>query len=51
MQHFERSTMATVLYAVFEQSLDRVHVSSAGHLPPVIAYPGQPRSSPPSGST
>jgi phosphoserine phosphatase RsbU/P len=42
MQHFEPAALATVLYAVFDESLDRVHVSSAGHLPPVIANPGQP---------
>jgi phosphoserine phosphatase RsbU/P len=42
MQHFEPAALATVLYAVFDESLDRVHISSAGHLPPVIAIPGQP---------
>ncbi len=36
MQHFEPDVLATVLYAVFER------ISSAGHLPPVIAAPGQP---------
>jgi serine phosphatase RsbU (regulator of sigma subunit) len=34
--------MATVLYAVFEPGLARVHVALAGHFPPVIAYPGAP---------
>jgi phosphoserine phosphatase RsbU/P len=42
MQHFEPDAMATVLYAVFEPGLDRVHVALAGHLPPLIARPGQP---------
>jgi serine phosphatase RsbU (regulator of sigma subunit) len=42
MRHFEPDAMATVLYAVFDQSLDWVRISSAGHLPPVIACPGQP---------
>jgi putative methionine-R-sulfoxide reductase with GAF domain len=42
MRHFEPDTMATVLYAVFDKSLDQVRISSAGHLPPVIVYPGQP---------
>jgi putative methionine-R-sulfoxide reductase with GAF domain len=42
MQHFEPDAMATVLYAVFEPSLDTVHVSSAGHFPPVVARPGEP---------
>jgi phosphoserine phosphatase RsbU/P len=42
MQHFEPDAMATVLYAVFEPSLDVVHLSSAGHFPPVVARPGEP---------
>src|SRR5580700_7719114 len=42
MQHFEPDAMATVLYAVFDQSLDQMHVSLAGHFPPVIARSGQP---------
>lgn len=41
MHHFEPDAMATVLYAVFDVSLDRVNISSAGHLPPVVAL-GQP---------
>ena len=41
MQHFEPGALATVLYAVFDPALDRVHISSAGHLPPVVASPGQ----------
>jgi len=42
MQHFEPGALATVLYAVFDEALDRVHISSAGHLPPVVVPPGQP---------
>ena len=42
MQHFEPDALATVLYAVFEPALDRVHISLAGHLPPFIAHPGKP---------
>lgn len=42
MQHFEPEALATVLYAVFEPELEQVHFSSAGHLPPVLAYPGRP---------
>jgi serine phosphatase RsbU (regulator of sigma subunit) len=34
--------MATVFCATFEPSLDRLQVSSAGHLAPVLALPGQP---------
>jgi phosphoserine phosphatase RsbU/P len=41
MQHFEPGALATVMYAVFDPALDRVHVASAGHLPPVIAAVGQ----------
>jgi serine phosphatase RsbU (regulator of sigma subunit) len=42
MQHFEPDAMATVLYAVIDPALDRAHISSAGHLPPVVAVAGQP---------
>jgi serine phosphatase RsbU (regulator of sigma subunit) len=41
MQHFEPGALATVMYAVFDPALDRVHIASAGHLPPVIAAVGQ----------
>ena len=40
MQHFEPGALATVLYAVFEPSLESVRISSAGHIPPVVAVPG-----------
>jgi phosphoserine phosphatase RsbU/P len=42
MAHFEPGAMATVLYAVFDPGLDRVRIALAGHLPPVLASPGQP---------
>jgi phosphoserine phosphatase RsbU/P len=42
MQHFEPSAMATVVYAVIDPALDRMHVCLAGHFPPIIARPGQP---------
>jgi putative methionine-R-sulfoxide reductase with GAF domain len=42
VQQFEPEVMATVFCATFEPSLDRLQVSSAGHLPPVLALPGQP---------
>jgi sigma-B regulation protein RsbU (phosphoserine phosphatase) len=42
MRHFEPLAMATVLYAVFSPSLDQVNISCSGHLPPLIAVPGQP---------
>jgi phosphoserine phosphatase RsbU/P len=40
--HFEPDAMATVLCAVFSPSLDEARIASAGHLPPIIAAPGQP---------
>ncbi|MGH3980499.1 MAG: ATP-binding SpoIIE family protein phosphatase [Pseudonocardiaceae bacterium] len=42
VQHFEPEVMATVLYAMFEPSFERVHLSSAGHPAPVLALPDQP---------
>jgi anti-anti-sigma factor len=42
MRHFEPQAMATVLCAVFTPSLDEVRITSAGHLPPLLAVPGQP---------
>jgi len=41
MQHFEPGAIATVAYAVMDPALDRIRISSAGHLPPVIAPPAQ----------
>lgn len=42
VQHFEPDTMATVLLAMFEPSFERLHLSSAGHLPPLLARPYHP---------
>jgi phosphoserine phosphatase RsbU/P len=41
MQHFEPDAMATVLYAVADPGLERVHISLAGHFPPIVAQPGE----------
>jgi phosphoserine phosphatase RsbU/P len=41
MAHFEPDAMATVLCAVFSPDLKSVHLSSAGHLPPLLAVPGE----------
>jgi phosphoserine phosphatase RsbU/P len=41
MQHFEPGALATVLYAVFDASLQTARISAAGHLPPVLAVPGR----------
>jgi phosphoserine phosphatase RsbU/P len=42
MRYFEPGAMATVHCAILSPSHDQVHISSAGHLPPIIAVPGQP---------
>jgi anti-anti-sigma factor len=42
LRHFEPDAMATVLCAVLSPALDEVRISSAGHLPPIVAVPGQP---------
>jgi serine phosphatase RsbU (regulator of sigma subunit) len=39
--HFERTTMATVAYAIVDTVNARMQLSLAGHLPPVIAVPGE----------
>jgi putative methionine-R-sulfoxide reductase with GAF domain len=39
--HFERTAMATVGYAVVDTVNARMDVSLAGHLPPVLAVPGE----------
>lgn len=44
MRHFEPDVMATVLYATLEPSQQRLHLSAAGHLPPVRAVPDRPAS-------
>jgi sigma-B regulation protein RsbU (phosphoserine phosphatase) len=41
LRHFEPDAMASVLCAMISPSLDEVRMSSAGHLPPLIACPGQ----------
>jgi phosphoserine phosphatase RsbU/P len=41
MLHFEPDALATVLYAVIDPALDRMHVTSAGHFAPILAAPGQ----------
>ncbi len=41
MRYFEPDAMVTLLCAVFSLSLDQLRIASAGHLPPVIARPGE----------
>jgi serine phosphatase RsbU (regulator of sigma subunit) len=42
MQYFEPDAMATVMYAVIDSKTGTMVISSAGHLPPVLACPGLP---------
>ncbi|HEY6495963.1 MAG TPA: GAF domain-containing SpoIIE family protein phosphatase [Trebonia sp.] len=42
IQYFEPDAMATVLYGVYTPGTGEFTVSSAGHLPPVLAAPGGP---------
>jgi sigma-B regulation protein RsbU (phosphoserine phosphatase) len=42
MQHFEPGALATVMCVVIQPGLARARVSCAGHIPPVVAAPGQP---------
>jgi putative methionine-R-sulfoxide reductase with GAF domain len=41
LDHFEQHEMATVACAVFEPPFNHALIASAGHLPPVIACPGE----------
>jgi sigma-B regulation protein RsbU (phosphoserine phosphatase) len=41
MQYFEQDAMATVLYGVYAPESGELTISSAGHLPPVLAVPGE----------
>ncbi|MGW9309519.1 ATP-binding SpoIIE family protein phosphatase [Saccharomonospora azurea] len=42
VRHFEPETMATVAFGIWEPSFEAVHLSLAGHLPPVVAAEGEP---------
>jgi serine phosphatase RsbU (regulator of sigma subunit) len=41
LRYFEPDVMVTLLCAVFSRSADQVRMASAGHLPPILARPGQ----------
>jgi serine phosphatase RsbU (regulator of sigma subunit) len=41
MQYFEPDAMATVLYGLYTPGTGEIEISSAGHLPPVLAAPGR----------
>jgi putative methionine-R-sulfoxide reductase with GAF domain len=42
VHHFETGNLTTALYAMISPDRSTVHVSLAGHLPPILAAPGQP---------
>jgi sigma-B regulation protein RsbU (phosphoserine phosphatase) len=42
IQYFEPDAMATVLFGIYEPQSGQLTTASAGHLPPVLAAPGQP---------
>ncbi|MFI6235891.1 PP2C family protein-serine/threonine phosphatase [Micromonospora sp. NPDC050784] len=42
IHHFEAGTLTTAVYALIAPDRATVHLSSAGHLPPLLAVPGQP---------
>jgi sigma-B regulation protein RsbU (phosphoserine phosphatase) len=42
VHHFEAGNLTTALYAVVAPDRSALHVSSAGHLRPVLAVPGEP---------
>jgi serine phosphatase RsbU (regulator of sigma subunit) len=41
IHHFEAGTLTTAVYALISPDRTQVHISSAGHLPPLLAVPGQ----------
>ncbi|WCN79561.1 PP2C family protein-serine/threonine phosphatase [Micromonospora sp. LH3U1] len=42
IHHFEAGTLTTAIYALIAPDRASVHLSSAGHLPPLLAAPGHP---------
>ncbi len=42
IDHFEAGTLTTVVYALIAPDRATAHISSAGHLPPVLALPDRP---------
>ncbi|MCM4084148.1 PP2C family protein-serine/threonine phosphatase [Paractinoplanes hotanensis] len=42
VQHFEAGSLTTALYAMIAPDRQTIRLSSAGHLQPVLAVPGQP---------
>ncbi len=42
IHHFEAGTLTTAVYALIAPDRSTVHISSAGHLSPLLAMPGEP---------
>ncbi|MCZ7373464.1 PP2C family protein-serine/threonine phosphatase [Micromonospora sp. WMMC250] len=42
IHHFEAGTLTTAVYALISPDRTTVHLSCAGHLPPLLIVPGQP---------
>ncbi|MET8148558.1 GAF domain-containing SpoIIE family protein phosphatase [Actinoplanes sp. NPDC049668] len=42
VHHFETGNLTTALYGMISPDRTEIHLSTAGHLPPVLAAPGRP---------
>ncbi|MGK5683236.1 PP2C family protein-serine/threonine phosphatase [Actinoplanes sp. URMC 104] len=42
VRHFEAGNLTTALYAIVAPDRSSIRISSAGHLPPLLARPGEP---------
>src|SRR6185369_16514617 len=42
VRHFEAGSLTTAMYALISPDRSVAHISTAGHLPPVLAVPGRP---------
>ncbi|MCU7726256.1 SpoIIE family protein phosphatase [Actinoplanes sp. KI2] len=42
VRHFEAGSMTTAMYALISPDRSVAHISTAGHMPPVLAVPGEP---------
>ena len=46
VHHFETGNLTTALYAMVSPDRSTIHISLAGHLPPILAAAGRPRGRP-----
>jgi len=42
VRHFEAGSLTTAMYALISPDRSAAHISTAGHVPPVLAVPGEP---------